>query len=55
MVAAREHDVKIWSRREDVAEAILFLCSPEAKAITGVTLAVDCGFLVANTYNTYPK
>lgn len=40
---------------EDVAEAILFLCSPEAKAITGVTLAVDCGFLVANTYNTYPK
>ena len=40
---------------EDVAEAIFFLCSPEAKAITGVTLAVDCGFLVANTYNTYPK
>ena len=40
---------------EDVAEAIFFLCSPEAKAITGVTLPVDCGFLVANTYNTYPK
>lgn len=40
---------------EDVAEAIHFLCSPEAKAITGVTLPVDCGFLVANTYNAYPK
>ena len=40
---------------EDVAEAIFFLCSPEAKAITGVTLPVDCGYLVANTYNAYPK
>lgn len=40
---------------EDVAEAIFFLCSPEAKAITGVTLPVDCGFLVASSYNTYPK
>lgn len=39
----------------DVAEAIHFLCSPEAKAITGVTLPVDCGYLVANTYNAYPK
>ncbi len=40
---------------EDVAEAIYFLCSPEAKAITGVTLPVDCGFLVASSYNSYPK
>ncbi len=39
----------------DVAEAIHFLCSPEATAITGVTLPVDCGYLVANTYNAYPK
>ncbi len=39
----------------DVAEAIRFLCSPEAKAITGVTLPVDCGYLVANTYNAYPR
>jgi NAD(P)-dependent dehydrogenase (short-subunit alcohol dehydrogenase family) len=39
----------------DVAEAIHFLCSPEAKAITGVTLPVDCGYLVAATYKTYPK
>jgi NAD(P)-dependent dehydrogenase (short-subunit alcohol dehydrogenase family) len=40
---------------EDVAEAIFFLCSPEAKSITGVTLPVDCGFLVASSYNSYPK
>ncbi|MFT3972456.1 MAG: SDR family oxidoreductase [Amaricoccus sp.] len=36
----------------EVAEAIFFLCSPAAGAITGVTLPVDAGWLVRSTYLT---
>lgn len=39
----------------DVAEAFWFLCSDKAKAITGVNLPVDCGVLVANSYNAFPR
>ena len=35
----------------DVANAIFFLCSPAANAITGVTLPVDCGWLVHSVYS----
>ncbi|MBP2236482.1 NAD(P)-dependent dehydrogenase (short-subunit alcohol dehydrogenase family) [Sinorhizobium kostiense] len=34
----------------EIGEAIFFLCSPAAAAITGVTLPVDCGWLVYSVY-----
>jgi NAD(P)-dependent dehydrogenase (short-subunit alcohol dehydrogenase family) len=37
----------------EVAETIFFLCSPEASAITGVTLPIDCGWLVRTAYLAY--
>lgn len=36
----------------EVGDAIFFLCSPQAAAITGVTLPVDCGWLVRSAYNS---
>jgi NAD(P)-dependent dehydrogenase (short-subunit alcohol dehydrogenase family) len=36
-----------WGLPADVAHAALFLCSPLASYITGVTLPVDGGYLVA--------
>lgn len=38
---------------EEVAQSVAFLAGPEASAITGVNLPVDCGWLVATPWNTY--
>ena len=37
----------------DIANAIAFLCSEQARAITGVLLPVDAGWLSAVSYRTY--
>lgn len=37
----------------EIAQAVAFLCSPHAAAITGVNLPVDCGWLVAGSWHTY--
>ena len=39
---------------EDIAEAVHFLCGEAARAITGVMLPVDSGWLAASTYNHFP-
>ena len=35
-----------FAEPEEIARAILFLCSPEASLITGVKLPVDAGFVL---------
>jgi NAD(P)-dependent dehydrogenase (short-subunit alcohol dehydrogenase family) len=37
----------------DIADGIAFLCSEAARAITGVLLPIDAGFLAAVSYRTY--
>lgn len=36
--------IKRWGQPEDVANAVAFLCSPEASYITGINLPVDGGW-----------
>ena len=40
---------------KNVGDALWFLCSDEASAITGVTLPVDCGILCALPYRAFPN
>lgn len=37
----------------EVARAVAFLVSPDAAAITGVNLPVDCGWLVTGSWHSY--
>jgi NAD(P)-dependent dehydrogenase (short-subunit alcohol dehydrogenase family) len=38
---------------DEVARVVAFLAGPEASAITGVNLPVDCGWLLAPPWHTY--
>src|SRR5690349_9244764 len=38
---------------EEIARAVAFLAGPDAAAITGVNLPVDCGWLVTGSWHTY--
>ena len=37
----------------EIARAVAFLASPDAAAITGANIPVDCGWLVAGSWHTY--
>jgi NAD(P)-dependent dehydrogenase (short-subunit alcohol dehydrogenase family) len=42
-----EHPMGRMATEEEVAGAVLWLCSPGAGYVTGTTIAVDGGFLAA--------
>jgi NAD(P)-dependent dehydrogenase (short-subunit alcohol dehydrogenase family) len=48
------HALPILVYPEQIAEAVGFLCSEAASAITGVMLPVDAGWRSAITYKTFP-
>ena len=37
----------------EIAEAVAFLLSPNASAVSGIDLPVDCGWLAGSTWSTY--
>ena len=45
--------IEMFIEPEHIAEGIFFLCSDAAAAITGVTLPIDAGFLVATPSKAY--
>lgn len=47
--------LKKFVQPEDIAEAVMFLCSDRAASITGVTLPVDAGWLVQAPYAHYQR
>ena len=48
-----QHALSRLPEPADIADAIAFLASDQAKAITGVLLPVDAGWLAAVSYRTY--
>ena len=47
------HALDLLVEPEQIGDAIAFLCSDQASAITGVLLPVDAGFAAAVTYKTF--
>lgn len=37
----------------EIARVVAFLAGPDAAAITGATIPVDCGWLVTTSWHTY--
>jgi NAD(P)-dependent dehydrogenase (short-subunit alcohol dehydrogenase family) len=42
-----------WVLPEEIADAIAFLCSAKASAITGIVLPIDCGWIARSSYLAY--
>ncbi len=40
IAAMKPKDTKRWTKREDIADTVLFLCSPAAAGVTGQTIDV---------------
>ncbi|MCC2658756.1 MAG: family oxidoreductase [Panacagrimonas sp.] len=53
-LAGIQHAVPLHSRgtSTDIANAVLFLCSPQSHFVTGVTLPVDGGFTAEKSYTS---
>lgn len=47
------HALNLLPTPEDIAGAMAFLCSPAARAITGILLPVASGFVASASYMTY--
>lgn len=47
------HALNYLPNPSDVADAVVFLCSPQARAITGIVLPVDSGWTGSVSYMTY--
>jgi NAD(P)-dependent dehydrogenase (short-subunit alcohol dehydrogenase family) len=47
------HALDFLPEPSDIADGIAFLASDQARAITGVLLPIDCGWLSAVSYKTY--
>lgn len=42
-----------FAQPAEIADAVAFLLSPQASAITGIALPVDCGWLAGSAWSTY--
>lgn len=47
------HALPYLPEPKDIADGIYFLCSPQARAITGILVPIDAGFIAGVSYRTY--
>ncbi|KAK6021329.1 oxidoreductase, short chain dehydrogenase/reductase family protein [Ostertagia ostertagi] len=45
--------MKRFARPEEIGNAVAFLLSEQASAVTGISLPVDCGWLAGGAWSTY--